>query len=333
MNWRQKAAVQNLVGRLPPALGNPVYYWLQSTFGGLRHPTPMSRLKGGVRMAQRICDSGHAVTAKAFLEIGTGHQLNLPLSLWLCGAGAITTVDLNRYLRPKLVLNDLKYLRRHEREARDLFRGLPEAAAFDDRFERLLACASFEELLTTTRIRYLAPTDAARLDLRAQSIDYHVSFTVLEHIPAGCLTGIFAEGRRLLKPDGLFVHCVDFTDHFAHTDASISSVNFLRFSEDEWRELAGNRFMFHNRLRVDEFEALARRAELDILSLEARVDAGAVEAVKNGLVLDARFRAKDPAINATTGAWLVAAPRSREPQQQHQDSDYQTHDPFEARSV
>jgi hypothetical protein len=30
------------------------------------------------------------------------------------------------------------------------------------------------------------------------------------------------------------VHNIDFTDHFSHSDPSISSVNFLQFSESQW---------------------------------------------------------------------------------------------------
>jgi hypothetical protein len=46
MHWKYKAAIQNLVGTLPPALANPIYYHLQSRFGGLRRLTANSPLGG-----------------------------------------------------------------------------------------------------------------------------------------------------------------------------------------------------------------------------------------------------------------------------------------------
>jgi len=260
-------------------------------------------------MIQRLRPFEHSAESAVFLEIGTGHQLNLPLSLWLCGACQIVTVDLNRYLKERLVIDDIAYLRRHEEEVRALFAEMPERRVFEERFERLKAgVTSLRELLALANIRYCAPADATRLALDPDSIDYHISFTVLEHVPAEVLKQIFREGRRLLKPDGLFIHFIDFSDHFAHSDETVSSVNFLRFSEREWNRLAANRYMFHNRLRVDEFQTLLRELNLEILALDARVDDAAAEVLSGGFPLDERFRNKDCQTNAAVEAWLVASP-------------------------
>ena len=309
MHWKLKASIQNLLGNLPSNLANPIYYRLQRSFGGLRHPTPVSRLAAGIEIVRRIHRFGHSAASRAFLEIGTGHQLNLPLSLWLCGAGRVTTVDLNRYLQERLVLDDIAYLRRHENEVRDLFADVPQRGLFDERLEQLLAGVhSLRELLSLTQIQYWAPADARSLPLEADSIDYHVSFTVLEHIHTAVLRQIFQEGRRLLKPDGLFIHCIDFSDHFAHGNKAVSSVNFLQFSESEWNRLAGNRYMFHNRLRIDEFQELLVALNLEVLDLKTTVDDAAVEVLKNGFPLNDRFQNKDCRTNAASGAWAVASP-------------------------
>lgn len=309
MHWKQKAAIQNLMGKLPPGLGNPIYYQMQCRFGGLRQPTPVSRLRAGVEVVRRIQQFGRLVDAATLLEVGTGHQMALPLSLWLSGAAEVTTVDLNRYLKERLVLNDLDYLGRHEEEVRNLFGGISESPVFEERFERLTReVGSLRDLFALTRIRYLAPADAGCLAMEANAIDFHVSFTVLEHIPPRFLKRVFLEGCRLLKPDGLFVHHIDFSDHFAHTDDAISSVNFLQFSEHEWERLAGNRYMFHNRLRVDEFQHLLRELDLRILALESRIDAAAVDLLQKGFPLVERFRNKDLNINAARDAWVVASP-------------------------
>ncbi|MBU6411231.1 MAG: methyltransferase domain-containing protein, partial [Verrucomicrobia bacterium] len=211
-----------------------------------------------------------------------------------------------------LVINDLAYLRRHEDEVRDLFAGISPPELFEERFERLVTGAdSLREVLALTHVRYWAPADAGNLALEPGSMDSHVSFTVLEHISAEALKRIFREGCRLLKPDGLFVHLIDFSDHFAHSDEAVSSVNFLQFSESEWNRLAGNRYMFHNRLRVDEFQNLLAELDLKILALDARVDDAAVAVLDRGFPLDERFRNKDCRTNATLEAWLVATPGLR----------------------
>ena len=297
------------MGRLPPNLGNPIYYRLQSTFGSLRHASPVSRLKAGIEMVRRIRRFNRSVESAVFLEVGTGHQLALPVSLWLCGASAITTVDLNRYLKERLVLNDIQYLRRHEEEVRNLFTGISQSRLFDERFERLISGAnSLRELLSLTNIRYRAPADASCLPFEANSIDYHISFTVLEHIPPVVLERIFQEGRRVLRPGGLFVHHIDFSDHFAHSDDAISSVNFLQFSESEWEGLAGNRYMFHNRLRIDEFQKLLVDLDLEILALDSKVDDDAVDLLRKGFPLNERFRNKDSSTNGARDAWVIASP-------------------------
>ena len=309
VHWKHKAAIQSLIGWLPAGLGNPVYYQLQRRLGGLRHPEPIRRLRAGIELVRRLEQLERSVESAVFLEVGTGHQLAMPLSLWLCGAGEITTVDLNRYLKESLVLGDIEYLRRHEVEVRELFGTIAQTRRFNERFELLCSGRnSLADLLSLTGIQYRAPADAGCLPLGPNSIDFHVSYTVLEHIPPEVLRRIFREGRRLLRPGGLFVHCIDFSDHFAHSDDSISSVNFLQYSDGEWDGLAGNRYMYHNRLRVDEFEELLRGEGLRIHSLDTRVDAGAVALLRNGFPLNERFRGKDPRTNAIRDAWVAASP-------------------------
>ena len=198
MNWKLKAAVQNLMGRLPAELANPLYYRLQRSCGGLRHPTPLSRLQAGLEIVRRLRQFGRSVESSVILEVGTGHQLNLPLSLWLCGARQITTVDLNRYLQEQLVMDDIAYLRRHEAEVRELFAEIPQPSLFDERFAWLTTgIYNLQEVFALTNIRYEAPADAGRLALATNSFDCHVSYTVLEHVPVVALKEIFQEGRRL----------------------------------------------------------------------------------------------------------------------------------------
>ena len=257
----------------------------------------------------RIHKQGHSTESKSFLEIGTDPRLNLPVALWLCGASEIWTVDLNPYLRPELVAEDIAYIMRHRQEIQALFQPYASASLFRERLARLEMAEGMrlDDLLDMMRIRYQAPGDAAHLDLPAQSLDYHVSFTVLEHIPPGVLQGTLLEGKRVLKRDGLFAHTVDLSDHFAHSDGSISAINFLQFSEEEWARYAGNRYMYHNRLRIDEYVDLLRAAGLKVLWLGSRTDARALEELGSGFVVDRRFEAKSAETNATVYMQVVAS--------------------------
>jgi SAM-dependent methyltransferase len=306
VNWRHKAAIQRTLARLPAPIGDRVYYALQRTVGGLRHVDPEDRFRAAVEIAERLEAHSCPLQDATVLEVGTGWRLNVPLALWLLGAQRVITVDLQHYLRLALVRKDLAALRAAPERFRSLFGQYAASDRFSRRLDQLLAFrGAGADLLRLTGIEYLAPADAARLPLPDHSIDVHVSFTVLEHIPPDTLVAILQEGRRVLRPHGLLVHCIDFSDHSAHSDPSISLVNFLRYDDATWARLAGNRYAFHNRLRADEFAALVEASGVTPIALDSVVDAPSVAALEAGLPLAARFRGKPPAVNGAKEAWLV----------------------------
>jgi len=306
MKWKQKARIQNLVSILPSNLSYATYYLLQRKLGGLVDVNPTSRLVAGCEFARYVAQQGQSVDSKTFLEIGTGHQMNIPIALWLLGASRIVTVDLNPHLKAELVFEDIAYIKEHRQEIERLFERA-QGLVFAERFRQLIKFKhTLQDLLTMTNIQYLAPADAARLDLEPQSVDYHISYATLEHIPPRSLECILQEGKRLLRQRGLFVHFIDFSDHFAHSDNSISAANFLQFSDKEWECWAGNRYMYHNRLRVDDFAHLFGRANLKIVAIDTDIDRQVLEELATGFPLDARFEGKSTETNATTSAWVVA---------------------------
>lgn len=248
--------------------------------------------------------------SETFLEVGTGWCLSLPMALWLCGAFRTITVDLNPYLKSELVLEEIEYIRNHQEMVTQLFGLHSQNAVFPERLDLLLQSGKdLDRLLSVMNVQYIAPANAAQLDLPGKSIDYHVSFMVLQHIRREALAGILLEGRRLIKANGLFIHYVVFNDLFSGFDHTISPVNFLQFSEKEWQSIAGNRYMYHNRLRVDELRGMFEEAGLAVLHLDAKIDSAGLCALKNReLSLDQRFRDKSLETNATANAWVIAAP-------------------------
>jgi hypothetical protein len=254
MNWRTKAFIQNAISKLPSKLSYAAYYRMQRRFGGLREVNPTTRLQAGVEVVNRIEAQGLSVEGKTFFEVGTGRMVALPMALSLCGAKEVITVDLNPYLQHTLVSEQAQYMKGHCDEIRTLFGAHTAKPEFEDKLKAIFetGLSDVPELLERLGIRYLAPADATTLNL-STPVDYHVSFTVLEHVPPTSLKAIFVQGLKQLSDGGLFIHHIDFADHFARTDSSITTVNFLQFTEKEWLRFAGNRYMYHNRLRVDEF--------------------------------------------------------------------------------
>lgn len=106
-----------------------------------------------------------------------------------------------------------------------------------------------ENFLTEANIVYLVPVDAANTGLPDASVDYNISNTVLEHIPKKDIEQILKEGRRILKDDRIAIHFIDLSDHFQHQDSSITKINFLRYSDENWEKIAGIQLAYCNRLR------------------------------------------------------------------------------------
>ncbi|MGR3302935.1 MAG: methyltransferase domain-containing protein [Candidatus Scalindua sp.] len=166
---------------------------------------------------------------------------------------------------------------------------------------------TLDQLFDMINVEYKAPADASNIDLPSKSIDFHVSNTVFEHIQPDVLGNILLEGKRLLKDNGLFIHFIDHSDHFSHSDTSISAINFLKYNESKWNRYAGNRYAYHNRLRIDDFLHLINKVGFTILSTNTKIDERSLEALRKGYSLDERFINRDEKTNATISTKIVAA--------------------------
>ncbi len=168
--------------------------------------------------------------------------------------------------------------------------GVCSAGEIARRAASLKGCASIHDGLERANIRYFAPADAASTGLPPASVDIVYSVAVFEHIGGAALRDILSETARILTTDGLTVHIIDLSDHFSHTDGSITTVNFLRYSDAAWDFIAGNSFAYCNRLRASEYASLFQASELEMLSWDAASDGKALEALKTGRIkINPRF--------------------------------------------
>jgi SAM-dependent methyltransferase len=307
MNWKVKAGIQNAIASLPYLFSYFVYYWIQRHFGELRRIRPVSRLTAGIEVSKRIEKAGRSAIGGTFLEIGTGRRINMPVAFWLVGAEKIITVDLNPYLKEELIREDIGYMRENQEQVIQLFGG----RIYDGRLDKLMELTDKKwrlvDLLELCNIKYLAPVDAANLSIPSESVDFHSSYTVFEHIPPKALKAILKEGNRIIKSGGIFIHRIDYSDHFSHSDNTISPINFLKFSEDKWDKIAGNMYMYMNRLRVDDFIELFQSSNHRILTNEPEVTPSVYELLREGdFTLNDRFAGKSEDVLATTGSWIVS---------------------------
>jgi hypothetical protein len=158
------------------------------------------------------------------------------------------------------------------------------------RVRQLLEQRTAADALAVAGITYHAPADAAHTGLPAEFVDLHYSYTVDEHIPAAVLTDILREAKRVLAPTGVALHHVDPSDHFSHEDPTISSINFLRFTEEEWHRHGGNKYAYHNRLRAHEHVQLFESCGFEVVRQETTTDDRALQALGHGFPLADDFR-------------------------------------------
>lgn len=309
MKWKNKAKIKNLVSLLPNSLSYSIYYWMQRNFGSLKigKLNPTSHLIAGIESVKRIDQVGRSPVGATFLEVGTGRRINTPLAFWLLGAEKVITVDLNPYLKEELVRADLEYIIKNKSEIESLF----ENRIFNNRLNSLLnfICSEYNlvGLLKFINVDYVSPGDASQLPLSSQSIDFHTSYTVFEHIPPEILKVILMEGNRILKDGGLFVHKIDYSDHFSHSDKSISSINFLQFSDNDWGKVADNRYMYMNRLRHDDFIDLFQTSNCKVLVNEPDIDIDeSLQHYESDFRLNEKFSSKPKEVISIIGSWIVS---------------------------
>lgn len=308
MHWKVKAAVQNAVSLLPAPASYATYYWLQRSFGRLRRIDPTRKLSEGLELWKRALAVGCDPSDKTFFEIGTGRVPLVPMSYWLMGARKTITVDLNPYVKGELVEECIQFIAENEGKIRRLYGPLLD----EQRLSDLLALnrsARFSQakVLDLCRIEYLAPCNAAQTGLQTGSVDLHTSHMVLEHIPPEMLAGIIQEGSRITRDNGIFIHRIDYSDHFSHSNKDLTAINFLQYSDAEWARYAGNRYMYMNRLRHDDFMDLFRSLGHQILEAQPDVDRRSQDLLARGVIkLDERFRSKPQDVLSIRSAWLIS---------------------------
>ncbi len=310
MDWRLKGALQGLLARVPG--GMPVNSLLQRALGGrraLERHIAAKVVDDWVVHVGHLRELGIPLEGTSLVEVGTGWLPVLPLCFSLAGAARCRTYDLNRHLSPRATLRTIACLEQH-------LPAIARASGRDERsvrarFAELAACPDAERLLETAGVEYLAPGDAACTGLPDRSVDLVLSNSVLEHVPAEAVDRIMRESNRILRPGGLALHSVNCGDHYAYFDRSISPINYLRFSERQWRHW-NNDILFQNRLRPRDFLESARGAGLRVVLDRHRARPELLELLPR-LQVDPSFGHYPPAELCSTSVDFAATPGSGDP--------------------
>jgi len=234
MDWRLKALAFRVLD-LPG--GAHAHYFLQRyvTRNWPRRATTLDALAG---IARRVTEGyarhvgGMPATA---LEIGAGRDLAVPLALRRLGVREVIASDVERLAKLDLM----------QHAAKQLFAGQARLSTWDD--------------VRRFGIHYRAPHYVSPDD---PAVDCSCSNEVLEHVPAEQLPGLLKALRAVTR--GITMHSIDYSDHYARSDQSLSRLNFLRYSDAEWQPFNSGK-QFVNRLRHSDFLRLFREAGFTIL--------------------------------------------------------------------
>jgi|JI102314A2RNA_FD_contig_21_21047910_length_1809_multi_8_in_0_out_0_2 SAM-dependent methyltransferase len=293
MHWQNKVLIQRVLDRLPG--GQAVYGAGQQLLGGMRSLKIDTKVDQGLRMFEPFQTLKLSLKGQSSVEVGTGWVPVVPMLLWLAGNGECFTYDLTRLLIPRYVQEAARQLvTMCDGTALTLnSRTLPIRSERYDTLVRLVRDRSTaEDILEALSIRYSAPSDAGATPHLDNSVDLVFSNTVMEHVPVSQLVRLFRESFRILKPGGWALHLIDPSDHFSHSDSSISKINFLRFSDSEF-DRYNTRFCYQNRLRAPEYAELLRSAGFEISVFSCSVDDKSLGALAS-IPLSDRFKRYTP---------------------------------------
>jgi len=216
-------------------------------------------------------------------ELGPGDSLGIGLASLLSGARKLIALDVVKYAnnsRNHQILDELVGLFARKSpipgddEFPDVFPRLPSYAfpseiIDDSRLEAGLASSRIaaihraldgEGANESMQVQYLVPWNAAETG-SAQSIDMVFSQAVLEHVED--LSAAYSAIRRLLAPQGVVSHVIDFRSHKLTDEWD----GHLQYPEWVWRIVKGKRPYLLNRRPLSAHLALLENGGFKIKSV------------------------------------------------------------------
>jgi len=192
-----------------------------------------------------LCAREHSDIATGFtvLELGPGDSILSGLvarsmgasQVWLVDAGAFADMDLTACQRTLALLKQAGHI--------DLDLG---------------NATNVHELLQRLSVSYLTCGTASLADIPDASVDFFWSQVVLEHVARDEFPVLLRELRRIVRPQGIGIHSVDFRDHLSN------ALNHLRFSHATWESrIFRNSGFYTNRIRPSAMLAMFRDAGFD----------------------------------------------------------------------
>lgn len=236
MNFRLKAAIQWLISCLPQS--NRVNRLMQLHVTKSL-PISDSELCARIEIVNRHLKSYYDINGRLpekVLDIGSGSDLSLPL-LMTKQVNSVIASDVNRLANNYLIGNIVNRI------------GL---ISLDE--------SGLEYVV------YQPPI----LPFENSYFDMITSTSVLEHVPKSQLPVLANEIFRLLKKGGVSTHHIAHKDHWSDSDVAIPPMNYLKYSEKEWKKY-NPPLLYQNRLLSTDFVSIFGNAGFNTMRMLTKV--------------------------------------------------------------
>ena len=276
MKWKLKFVASYVLSKLPQSMH--LYNAAQKHFTGRWHRNVTDTMASPNNYTMHIdAFRKHWGTLHdaQYFEFGVARDLFSNLFNYCCGMNRQMAIDLHPLATGELVNDTCRQLR-------------AVASPYITRHPDHDLGQDFKaDLRKHYGIDYRAPADARSVAMPDGSIDLIASTSTFEHIPEAMLREILAESYRLCHEGSIISHEIDYSDHYSHTDKSITPYHFLQFSDRTWDRLY-MRHYYQNRLRHNDIRRLIVEAGFTIVEEKATVPPNA-DKMMSSIDLDARF--------------------------------------------
>jgi hypothetical protein len=303
-HWLLKSAVQRCISWLPnPQACNE---WFQSRVTrslGLNADGFAERLAAGQRHVAALCKHRPGIQDFTALEVGTGWYPTVPIAVILCGASKVWSFDIDSLLSAARVERVLRFFVEFERtgQLREILPNAhPERMAWVH--AALAAPANDPRAWLAELGIHALVRDARQTELPERAIDFFFSHSVLQYIPRPAIDEMFAEFRRVARPEAVHSHFVLLMDQFSLFDRRLSAFHFLRYPERIWQWL-DSPLIPQTRLRISDYRAVLTGSGWRLLEEDNRC--GDIDDLRR-VPLASRFRHYPEADLLVISTWLTA---------------------------
>jgi SAM-dependent methyltransferase len=172
-----------------------------------------------------------------YYEFGAGWDLIIPIAIGHLGY-KVDVLDIRKLLINNLVTDSIERFNSSKLSAEALKKGIVKK--------------DLSNLKDVLGLEYHAPEDARSTKYNDGHFDFSSSTSTMEHIPPEDMLKILNETYRIMKKGGILSMDIDYIDHWAYFDSSISYYNFLQYSPKEWKKLNPD-LNYQNRLRHSDY--------------------------------------------------------------------------------